>query len=238
MNFSKQQFMHTCLRALIRAEADGRVPKRFTGDGPAIWHTFRNELTIADLVTLAIEDMGVLMPIPFKPTDWWPDWPDWALLNQPETAVQSWLDAARGEIGQSQQHYLRTQAQLLELSLPEDALFIDLPTPASFEQCLELPGTGGWIAYHLCRRPDVALYFWENFHILCGTPQEMLFAGLIAWELGAPSNRLLPIHLDDPDLTRTLQSGKQYDSVVGLHTRHGHRNLKILQREKGSIWLL
>jgi hypothetical protein len=49
-----QQFLNTSLQAMIRAEADGRIPARFTGTGRAVWDTFRNELTAADLIALTI----------------------------------------------------------------------------------------------------------------------------------------------------------------------------------------
>ena len=49
-----RQFLKTTLRALVRAETDGRIPARFIGTGQAIWATFRNELTAADLLSLVI----------------------------------------------------------------------------------------------------------------------------------------------------------------------------------------
>jgi len=233
-----QRFLQAGLRALVRAEADGRVPARFTGKGQAVWNTFRNELTAADLVALSIQDAGVAMPVPFDPGRWWPDWPDWALLGQSSADVEGWIDEALAQAGQSRDAYVRAQAAALGIDLPADDAVVALPTPPRHERWLELPGTGGWLAYALCTRLEADLYFWENFAIVCGTPQEMLLAGLIAWELGAPPRAELPIRLDDPDLTATLKVGETYHAVVGLRALHGHRDLRVLhQNGNQPLWL-
>jgi hypothetical protein len=66
----------------------------------------------------------------------------------------------------------------------------------------------------------------------------MLFAGLIAWELGAPPNAELHIRLDEDDLTATLKAGETYHEVVGLRATHAHRDLRILHRgEKPPLWI-
>ena len=66
----------------------------------------------------------------------------------------------------------------------------------------------------------------------------MLFAGLVAWELGAPPNTELHIWLDEEDLTATLKAGETYHEVVGLRSRHAHRDLRILHREgKPPLWI-
>lgn len=233
-----QRFLQASLRALSRAEAAGRVPARFTGAGPAVWETFRNELTVADLVLLCIQDAGVTMPIPFDPSAWWPDWPDWPLVAPSPAEAERWIREALAQADQSRDVYLREQAAALAINLPPDEAVAALPTPARHERWLELPGTGGWLAYTLATRPGATLYFWENFAIVCGTPQEMLLAGLIAWELGAPPRAELPIRLDDPDLTATLQAGQTYHAVMGLRRLHGHRDLRILhQGGEQPLWL-
>lgn len=233
-----KQFFRICLRALIRAEVESRVPARFTGTGKDIWATFRNELTAADLVTLCIEDAGATMSIPFSPRLWWPDWPDRARLNLSSTDAEQWIEESLAQAGRPRDVYLREQAETLGLDLPADKAVAALPTPPRHEQWLELPGTGGWLAYALSTRSDGDLYFWENFHVVCGTPQEMLFAGLIAWELGAPPRAELPIRLDDPDLTATLKAGETYHAVVGKRGLHGHRDLRILHHDgKQPLWI-
>ena len=233
-----QQFLKASLRAIVRAEAAGRLPSRFSGSGVAVWNTFRNELTAGDLVALSIEDAGMAMPVPFDPGRWWPGWPDWALLGQSPIEVEGRIGEALAQADQPRDAYLRGQAALLDIPLPPDQAVAGLHTPARHERWLELPGTGGWLAYTLCTRPDAELYLWENFTILCSRPQEMLLAGLIAWELGAPPHTELPIRLDEPDLTSTLKAGETYHAVVGRRDLHGRRDLRILhQNGEPPRWL-
>jgi hypothetical protein len=231
-------FFETTTRAIIRAEVEGRVPARFTGTGRDIWATFRNELTLADLVTLCIEDAGATMPIPFNPGLWWPDWPDRTRLNLSSTDADQWIKESLAHADQPRDAYLRAQAATLGLDPPSNEAVAALPTPARHERCLELPGTAGWLAYALSTRSDGDLYFWENFHVVCGTLEEVLLAGLIAWELGAPPRAELPIRLDDPDLTATLKGGETYHNVVGRRELHGHRDLRILHHDgKQPLWI-
>ncbi len=226
------QFTQVALSTLVRAEASGRMPERFTEKGQQVWRAFRNELTVANLAEIAIQDAGMVMPLPFDPASWWPGWPDGGLRNQKPEEVQGWLATALDYAQESSSEYLHRQAQRLNLSLASQAQLDLLPTPAAHEQWLELPGTGGWVAYNLCQRGDATLYLWENFTIVCTTPQEMLFAGLVAWELGAPPNQSLPISLDGPDLAGTLQAGRTYDDVVGVAALHRHRDLSLLHKKR------
>lgn len=231
-------FFRAALRALIRAEQSGRVPARFAGTGREVWKIFRNELTTADLVALCIEDAGATMPIPFFPNLWWPDWPEQARLRLEPGDAEKWGEESLAQADEPLDTYLRWQAALLGIELPLEQALAVLPTPARHEHWLELPGTGGWLAYTLSTRPGAGLYYWENFAIVCGTPQEMLLAGLIAWELNAPPRAELPIYLDDPDLTATLKAGTTYHGVLGRRELHGHRDLRVLHHEaKGPTWL-
>ncbi len=225
------RFFKSSLRALVRAERDGRVPARFTGTGRDIWATFRNELSPADLVVLCIEDAGATMPIPFNPSVWWPEWSERARLNLSPTDAEQWIRESLTDADQPRDAYLREQAATLGIDPPTSKAVAALPTPPRHERWLELPGTGGWLAYALSTRSDGDLYFWENFCVACGTPQEVLLAGLIAWELGAPPRMELPIRLDDPDLTATLKSGERYHAIVGRRELHGHRDLRILHQD-------
>jgi hypothetical protein len=195
-------------------------------------------LTTANLVALAIEDAGVTMPIPFDPGQWYPGWPDWALLHHAAPETQQWIEQALAGADQPRPAYLRSQASLLGIEVPSEESLAGLPTPPAHERWLELPGTGGWVAYVLSTRPDANLYFWENFTIVCTTPPEMILAGLIAWELGAPPYAELPIQLDDPNLSKTLKAGQSYDTVVGPGDRHSHRDLRVLhQTGQPPRWL-
>ena len=247
-------FLQASLAALIRAEGAGRVPPRFTGTGPEVWAAFRNELTATDLAALVIQDAGVSMPVPFAPDQLWPGpapspssgqalsraegWPEWGILRQPLVEVQTRINAALALAEQPRDAYLRGQARPLGIELPPDESLAKLRLPLRHERWLELPSTAGWVAYTLCTRPGAELYFWDNAAIVCATPAEMLFAGLVAWELGAPPNTELHIWLDEEDLTATLKAGETYHEVVGLRSRHAHRDLRILHREgKPPLWI-
>ena len=232
------QFLQCSLRAIVRAEARRQLPSRFSGTGVAVWETFHNELTAADLVALAIQDAGATMPLPFDPRAWWPAWPDWVLFRQSPEDAGRWIREALAWVDLPRDAYLRRQAAFLKVDLPAEPALVALPSPEPHERWLELPGTGGWLAYALCQRPDATVYFWENFTVICGTPQEMLLAGLIAWELGAPPRTALPIRQDDADLAHTLKAGETYHAVVGRRDLHGHRDLRILhQNGEHPLWL-
>lgn len=234
----QEQFLTVAIRALVRAEVAGRVPERFTGEGPAVWEVFDNELNLGDRVALAIEDAGAVMPVPFDPRPWWPGWPEWALRNLPPAVVAPLVEAALREANQPESDYLRQQAAALDLDLPREQQLAQLPTPAAHESWLELPDTAGWVAYHLCSRPGANLYLWQNFTIVCTTPQQMLFAGLLAWELDAPPGQRLPLVKDDGALTKTLEADRTYQGVVAQRALHGHRALDFLvQNGAGVLWI-
>lgn len=237
-----ETFCQAALSALIRAEFKGRVPERFTGVGQDVWKTFRNELTLADLLILAIQDAAVNMPIPFDPQRWLPaeagSVPTWSELQVSPEAVQVWLPGAYKQAELPLDDYLRQQAALFNQSLPAQSALVKLPTPQKHERWLELPGTGGWVGYVSCSRAGQELYLWENFTILCATPQEMILAGLIAWELGAPPNLELPILMDDNNLSGVMNSGQTFHAVVGKRAEHGHRDLRFLHQDnKHPLWL-
>ena len=236
-----ETFCQAALNALVRAELMERVPRRFTGVGQEIWETFRNELTPADLLVLAIHDASVNMPIPFDPQRWLPageNAPAWSELQISLETVGAWLPQAQQQAQLPLDGYLRQQAALLNLSLPAEAALDQLPRPEMYERWLELPGSGGWAAYAICSRAGQELYLWENFTILCATPQEMILAGLIAWELGAPPSLELPIYLDDADLSNITNSGQTFHALVGRRSEHGRRDLRFLHQEnKHPLWL-
>jgi len=231
-------FAQASLHALIRAEVGGRIPHRFTGKGPDIWAAFRNELTITDLVGIAIQDAGVTMPVPFAPERWMSGWRDEELLSLPGEQLENFIQEAVESTDQNPDDYLLQQAILLNIDLPGESSLNSIPAPQAYERWLELPGTAGWVAYSMCQRSETDLYYWENFSIVCSSLQEMLFAGLIAWELDAPPGSTLPIRMDDDGLSATLRSGEVYDNVIGLKSIHGHRDLRILHKsESHPIWI-
>jgi hypothetical protein len=164
-------FLQTSLRALVRAEAAGRIPLRFTGTGQDVWNTFRNELTAADLVALSIQDAGATMPVPFDPGLWWPNWPDWALRGQSSADAEGWIAEALAQASQPRDDYLCQQAVALGIDLPVDEAMAALPTPRDTNAGWNCPApVGGWPMFF---RPGwKQISFWENFRIVCGTPQE------------------------------------------------------------------
>lgn len=237
-----ETFCQSALSALIRAELQERVPARFTGVGQEVWKTFRNELTLADLLVLAIQDAAVSMPIPFDPQRWLPAEAGsaftWSALQVSPEAVTAWLPDAQRQAGLPLDDYLRQQARILNQPLPAGAALEKTPTPQKHERWLELPGTGGWVAYTLCSRAGRELYLWENFMILCATPQEIILAGLIAWELGAPPNLDLPILMEDDNLSGIMNADQTFHTVVGKRSEHGHRDLRFLHQDnKHPLWL-
>jgi hypothetical protein len=104
-----QQFLQASLRPIVRAEAQGRPPARFTGTGLAVWETFHSELTPTDLVALCVQDAGVTMPIPFDPGRWWPGWPDWTLLEQFPDDAQRWTDDVLTQTDEPRDAFLRAE---------------------------------------------------------------------------------------------------------------------------------
>ena len=230
-------FLRASLWALVRAELAGRTPARFTGAGQQVWQVFRNQLDAADLILLAIEDAGAAMPLPFDPGAWWDGWPAAGAMLAPAVA-EAWIAEALAQADLPQEAYLRAQAAALGVPLPAGMQLEALPLPAPHERWLELPGTGGWIAYTLCTRPEAALYFWENFAVICASPEELLLAGLIAWELHAPPRTRLPLFLDDADLSATLARAEKYHAVVGRRDLHGRRDLRVLHAAgEHPLWL-
>ena len=156
----------------------------------------------------------------------------------PPELAEAWIAEALAQAELPQESYLRAQAADLGVTLPVAERLAALPTPAPHERWLELPGTGGWIAYTLCTRPESSLYLWENFSVVCASPQELLLAGLIAWELHAPPRTVLPITLDDAGLSATLASEIKYHAVVERRDLHGHRDLRILHAAgEHPLWL-
>lgn len=232
-------FASVVTAALLRAEKAGRVSPRFTSTGPQLWAAFRNELTLTDLLDLAVRDAAMAMPQAFALHRLWPGASGDELHALSPDQVGEWIERGKGLAEQSADEYLRAQAQALDIRLlPEESL-TRLPEPEAHHHILELPGSGGWLAYHVASRPDTAVYYWENFIIACGTWQEQLLAGLIAFELGAPARRELPI-VRDPTLARVLNDDAAFDWIVGLQEENARRAdaLHSFLKPEGRVMLL
>lgn len=232
-------FCVTTVLALVRAEITSRLSPRFTGTGPQLWAAFRNELTLTDLLDLAVRDAAVLMPQPFDIRWICPDGSGDELRAISSDHVAEWVDRANSLGEQSPEAYLRTQAEVLDIEPALGAGLERLPEPEAHHQILELPGSGGWLAYHMASQPGAAVYYWENFTIACGTWQEQVLAGLIAFELGAPPRRQLPI-LHDPTLSSVLGEDVAFDWIVGLREENARRAdaLRSFLKSEGQVVLL
>jgi len=232
-------FASAAVRALVRAEVAGRAPLRFTSSGPQLWAAFRNELTDADLLDLAVRDLAVAMPQFFALNQLWPEASGEELRAiSPAEAAQCIAEAV-AQADQPREVYLQAQAKTLSIRLPSGESLKRLPVPEAYHRILELPGSGGWLAYHLASRPGTAVYYWENFTITCGTWQEQLLAGLIAFELGAPPRRELPI-VHDPTLAQVLNEDVAFDWIIGLREENARRAsaLRSFLKPEGQVVLL
>ena len=225
--------------ALVRAEVAGRLPLRFTRSGPQLWEAFRNQLGLTDLLDLVVRDAAEAMPQAFALHRLWPEASGDELRDLSPDQIGKWVDRGKGLAEQSTDDYLRAQAQALDVGPPPAESLKRLPVPEAHHHVLELPGSGGWLAYHLASRPHTAVYYWENFTIACGTWQEQLLAGLIAFELGAPSRQELPI-VRDPTLARVLNGDVAFDWIVGLREENERRAdaLRSFLKPEGRVVLL
>jgi hypothetical protein len=192
-----------------------------------------------DLLDLAIQDAAVAMPQPFALHSLWPDATGEELRTISPDQVAAWIDRGEELAEQPSDAYLRAQAQALKIELPSDEVLERLPAAQAHHQILELPGSGGWLAYRMAAQPGAAVYYWENFTIACGTWQEQLLAGLIAFELGAPSRRKLSI-VHDPTLAQVLNDDVTFDWIIGLREENAHRAdaLHSFLRPEGQVVLL
>ena len=232
-------FASVAANALVRAEIAGRLPPRFTRSGPRLWDAFRNELTEADLLDLAVRDLAVAMPQFFALNQLWPEASGDELRTISPTEADQYITEAIAQADQPTEAYLRAQAEALSIRLPSTESLNILPHPEAHYQILELTGTGGWLAYTMASHPNAAVYYWENFTIACATWQELLLSGLIAFELGAPTRRELPV-IRDPTLARVLEGDVAFDLIIGIREENQSRAeaLRSFLKPEGQVVLL
>jgi len=200
------------LHALAREEARGRrTPRRVTEPGLATWRQFRGRLEAVDLLCLALEDAAVVQPVPYDAALVLDGQP--GLERLPEDLVRGWFDALPSlSLDAPGLDYVTAQARLL--GIPSRLGRADLHRVKPHQKVLELPGTGGQLAYHIVStQGDVFLQ--DNFLVACGSREELTLAGLVAVELGAPRGDYLAL---DPrlDVPRAEDRRKGFDFVVGL----------------------
>lgn len=202
------------LHALAREEHHGRRPKRLLEPGRLTWSRFRGHLGPVDLLCLLLEDAAVTQSEPF----------DVALLPpeaRPTLLSADLADALLAELATRDltadpDTYLTEQARLL--GLPTRFGRSSLRKVANTKQVLELPGTGGQLAFHITRtQPGV--YLQDVFTIGYDGWRERTLAGLVAVEAGLRNDQLRLAALPSLDALRTL--GRRFDQVIGLHPDRG-----------------
>lgn len=200
--------------ALAREERAGRRPKRLVEPDRATWARFRGRLDDVALLDLLLEDAAVTQPVPF----------DVASVLQVADVVaglspaliKQWLAAVNDlELDASPADYIAAQARTL--GLPTRLGRSELPKLKSHHRAIELPGTGGQIAFHIAQtQTDVFLQ--DVFTIACGSPEEMILAGLVVVESRVPGKA--PVVLD-PKLDEVRATSTPYDFVFALDPDKG-----------------
>ena len=205
------------LHALARDEAAGRRPARLTEPQLATWNRFRGRLTTSDLVALLFEDAAVNHAVPFDATrlggavqiERLSD----PIAEQCLAAVQS------SDLKASGASYVEEQARLL--GLPTRMARSDLHVVKPHQRVLELPGTGGQLAHHLCSaQRDLTLK--ANFAIACSSWQELTLAGVVGIDLGSPDTDFaVAVEVNDLRDPEHALRRRSFDFVVGLHPDKG-----------------
>jgi hypothetical protein len=203
--------------ALARDEAAGRRPERLTEPRLGTWTRFRGRLTATDFLALLFEDAAVLHPVPFDAT----------VLGEPlridvvpDPIVQGWLNVLPTlELRGPSAAYVEEQARLL--GLPTRMARSELHVVKPHQKVLELPGTGGQLAYHLASvQRDLTLH--NNFVVACGSWQELTLAGVVALDRGAPrSDFATRVSANDLRNSNHPLRQRTFDFVVGLHPDKG-----------------
>jgi hypothetical protein len=205
------------LYALARDEAAGRLPARLTETRLGTWSRFRGRLTATDFAALLFEDAAVIHPVPFDASRFE------GLLNVellPEAVTQRWLDSlSKTDLTESGANYIEEQARLL--GLPTRLARSDLHVVKPHQKVLELPHTGGQLGHHLVSiYPGLTLQ--ENFVVACSSWQELVMAGIVALDRGAPrSDFAMGVSSDELRNASHPIRQRAFDFVVGLHPDKG-----------------
>jgi hypothetical protein len=212
-----QLFTRTALWALAREEAQGRRPARLTEANLATWTRFRGRLTPADLARLLVEDGAVTHPATFAAEAFLPT--GLHLDSRMDTVVESTIAALTpAELAAPQSEYI--QAQAGRLGVLSRFARSDLPKGIKgHHRVVELPGTGGQLAHHLCTTLE-DVFLQDVFTVACGTWQERVLAGYVALDLGVAG---MPSLWLDTDLVRTRESfgATNPDWILGLSPKRG-----------------
>ncbi|SEN18480.1 hypothetical protein SAMN05444354_13311 [Stigmatella aurantiaca] len=210
-------FAEVALHALAREEVMGRKGQRLLEPQRMSWERFRGRLGSAALASLLVEDGAVTHPAAFDaPTLLGASEPLAPLADaQVDTLLAGLTEASVSGAGAD---YLQAQAQRLGIS--HRFARSNLPRGIkAHHRVLELPGSGGLIAHHVCSTLE-GVYFQDVFTVACCDWKESFLAGLVALELGAGGT--LPI-LEDPSLEQVRQRLPTPDFVLGLSKEKGGR---------------
>ncbi|MCA9621927.1 MAG: hypothetical protein KC731_23040 [Myxococcales bacterium] len=208
------------LHALGREERRGRRPVRLLEAGHATWNQFRGRLGARHLLELLLEDGAVTQPRAFTV----PEGLDLSVLSH--GLVAGWLSEVPSlALEAPGEDYIGEQAARLGVStrLAKSSLHRLKP----HHRVLELPGSGGQLAYHLVTTHD-DVYLQDVFTIACGDWREATLAGLVAVEVGLSGDA--PVWLD-PELRRARKDGRVWDYVVGLDPAKGGRFESLLLQQ-------
>jgi hypothetical protein len=216
------------LHALARDEAAGRRRPTLLEPKFDTWSRFHGRLTSTDFIALLFEDAAVLHRVPFDasavggPID---------LEGLPKSLADAWLNSICSlSLGGSGSDYVLDQAKLL--GLPTRMARSELQVVRSHQRVLELPGTGGQLAYHIVStQGDLTIQ--DNFLVACGTWQELTLGGIVGLDLAAPhSDFVLPVRVEDlKDASHPLRQ-RSFDFVVGLHPDKGEFRVE----DQLAIW--
>jgi hypothetical protein len=220
-------YARTLFDALVRDEASGRRGPRLTEAGQATWQRFRGRLGSADLLRLLAEDGAVLHPIPFAPGQ------VGVSLDDVEDAAidQLLVDLPARDLTRPGAEYIESQAQLL--GVPTRLARSELHQVKPHQKVLELPGTGGQLCHHLVST-QAGLSLQGNCMIACGSWPELVLAGCVALELGAPNSSFI-VSATAEDLKHDQHPLRQqrFDFVVGLRPEKGG---KLMAADQLALW--
>ncbi len=197
------------LHALARDEHAGRRPPRLTEDGLATWQRFRHLLGPRHFLELLAEDAAVGHSVPFEAH---------ALLDGPglesldDQLVGKWIEALPElDLDADSVAYIQAQARLLGIG--DRMARADLHKVQAHHKVLELPGSGGQLSHYLAYRDGI--YIQDAVSIACKDNSELILAGLVAVELGAPDARAFAGV--DPELREARQDTRRtsFHYVVG-----------------------
>ena len=187
------------------------------------WLSFRGDLGTRDLIELRLRNQMVPRPWMFDPSRLIPGASLTALRTVTDERLAMWLRSATAHAEEQPEQFLVWAAE--RLLPPGPRWRPSLPPLASNQMALELPGTGGLLAYRVISK-NAGLYLQENFLIAGADWREALYAGLVAIELGVPSGVDLPFTLDE-HLKSPALLNRRYDLILGSQERHANMQEKL-----------